>query len=111
MVGTQQFKEMENDSANILKDEEPRDIVAAGEDGEWDTNTSNRLTAPEASERRETKELCPMDMAGSTGARETIVPEERSAAMRRDGEPLTSKCGYLYVIIYTKNSYMYLSQN
>ena len=91
MVGTQQIKEMENDSANILKDEGPRDIEAAGEDGEWDTNTSNRLTAPEASERRETKELCPMDMAGSTGAREIIVLEERSAAVRRDGEPLTSK--------------------
>jgi hypothetical protein len=91
VVGAQQFKEMENDSVNILKGEEPRDIEAAGEDGEWDTNASNRLTAPEASERRETKELCPMDMAGSTGAREIIVLEERSAAVRRDGEPLTSK--------------------
>ncbi len=27
---------------------------------------------------------------GGTGARETTVPEERSAAVRRDGEPLTS---------------------
>ncbi len=32
-----------------------------------------------------------MDTAESTGARETNVPEERSAAMRRDGEPLTSE--------------------
>jgi hypothetical protein len=31
-----------------------------------------------------------MDTAESTGARETTVPEERSAAVRRDGEPLTS---------------------
>jgi hypothetical protein len=31
-----------------------------------------------------------MDIAESTGARETTVPEERSAAVRRDGEPLTS---------------------
>ena len=31
-----------------------------------------------------------MDMAESTGARETTVPEERSATVRRDGEPLTS---------------------
>jgi hypothetical protein len=31
-----------------------------------------------------------MDTAESTGARETTVPEERSAATRRDGEPLTS---------------------
>jgi hypothetical protein len=91
VVGTQQYREMENDSVNILKGEEPRDIVAAGENGEWETNASNRLTAPEASERRETKELCPMDTAESTRARETTVPEERSAAVRRDGEPLTSE--------------------
>ncbi len=32
-----------------------------------------------------------MDTAESTGARETTVPEERSAAVRRDGEPLTSE--------------------
>jgi hypothetical protein len=31
-----------------------------------------------------------MDTAESTEARETTVPEERSAAVRRDGEPLTS---------------------
>ncbi len=31
-----------------------------------------------------------MDTAESTGTRETTVPEERSAAVRRDGEPLTS---------------------
>ena len=31
-----------------------------------------------------------METAESMGARETNVPEERSAALRRDGEPLTS---------------------
>ncbi len=31
-----------------------------------------------------------MDTAETTGAREITVPEERSAAVRRDGEPLTS---------------------
>jgi hypothetical protein len=31
-----------------------------------------------------------METAESTGARETNVPEERSAALRRDGEPLTN---------------------
>jgi hypothetical protein len=31
-----------------------------------------------------------METAESAGARETTVPEERSAAVRRDGEPLTS---------------------
>ncbi len=62
----------------------------AGGAGERETNASSRLAVPEASERRETKELCPMDTAESTGAREMTVPEERSAAVRRDGEPLTS---------------------
>jgi hypothetical protein len=31
-----------------------------------------------------------METAESTGAQETNVPEERSAAVRRDSEPLTS---------------------
>ena len=66
-------------------------VAVAGGAGERETNASNRLTAPEASERRETKELCPMDTAESTRVRETTVPEERSAAVRRDGEPLTSE--------------------
>ena len=56
---------------------------------ERDAAVKERWTA-EASGRRETKELCPMDAAESTGARETTMPEERSAAVRRDGEPLTS---------------------
>ena len=65
-------------------------VVAAEEAGERETNASGQLTAPEAAGRRETKEPCPMETAESTGARETNVPKERSAAMRRDGEPLTS---------------------
>ncbi len=65
--------------------------AVAGGAGERETNASNRLAVPEAPERRETKELCPMDTAESTGAWETTVPEERSAAVRRDGEPLTSE--------------------
>ena len=65
-------------------------VVAAREARERETNASGQLTAPEAAGRRETKELCPMGTAESTGAQETNVPEERSAAMRRDGEPLTN---------------------
>jgi hypothetical protein len=49
-------------------------VAVAGEAGERETNASS-----------------PMDTAESTGARETTVPEERSAAVRRDGEPLTSE--------------------
>jgi hypothetical protein len=65
-------------------------VAVTGEAGERETNASGQLAAPEATGRRETKEPCPMETAESTGARETNVPEERSAALRRDGEPLTS---------------------
>jgi hypothetical protein len=71
-------------------DEQAERVVAAKEAGERETNASGQLTVPEAAGRRETKELCPMGTAESTGAQETNVPEERSAAMRRDGEPLTN---------------------
>ncbi len=63
-------------------------VVATDKEGERETNASERLTVPEAAGRRETKEPCPMETAESMGARETNVPEERSAAVRRDGEPL-----------------------
>ncbi len=82
---------MECSDAGALPAGEAGRVAVAGEAGERETNASNRLTEPEAPERRETKELCPMDTVESTGARETTVQEERSAAMRRDGEPLTSK--------------------
>jgi hypothetical protein len=65
-------------------------VVAAKKTGERETNASRQLAAPEAAGRRETKEPCPMETAESTGAQETYVPEERSAAVRREGEPLTS---------------------
>ncbi len=82
---------MECSDTSVSPTREAGRIPVAGEAGERETNASNRLTVPEAPERRETKELCPMDTAESTGARETTVPEERSAAVRRDGEPLTSE--------------------
>jgi hypothetical protein len=65
-------------------------IVVADKAGERETNASGQLMVPEAAGRRETKEPCPMETAESVGARETNVLEERSAALRRDGEPLTS---------------------
>ncbi len=65
-------------------------VVAAEKAGERETNASGQLTAPEVAGRRETKETCSMETAKSTGARETNVPEERSAAVRRDGEPLAN---------------------
>jgi hypothetical protein len=65
-------------------------VIVADEAGERETNASGQLTAPEATGRRETKEACPMETAESMGARESNVLEERSAALRRVGEPLTS---------------------
>ncbi len=49
---------MENDSTNILKSEESRDIVAAGESGERETNAPNQFEAPRAAEERETNVFC-----------------------------------------------------
>ncbi len=81
---------MDSSDASTSPAGEAGHIAVAGSAGEPETNASNRLAAPEVSGRRETKEPCPMDTAESAGARETTVPEERSAAVRRDGEPLTS---------------------
>ncbi len=81
---------MDSSDASVSPAGEAGHTAVAGETGERETNASNQLTAPEATGRRETKEPCPMDAAESTGARETTVLEERSAALRRDGEPLTS---------------------
>jgi hypothetical protein len=89
-MGTQQYGEMESSDASISPAGEAGRVPVAGEAGERETNASSQLTAPEATGRWETKEPCPMETTESTGARETNVPEERSAALRRDGEPLTS---------------------
>jgi hypothetical protein len=90
MIGTQQYRRMESNSANVPTTKGSTDVETAGKTRERETNASSQLTAPEATGRRETKEPCPMETAESLGARETTVPEERSAAVRRDGEPLTS---------------------
>jgi hypothetical protein len=81
---------MDSSDASVSPAGEAGHTAVVSEAGERETNASSRLTAPEATGRRETKEPCPVDTAGSAGARETTVPEEKSAAMRRDGEPLTS---------------------
>ncbi len=75
---------MENDSVNILKGEEPRDIVAAGESGEREINASSQLMAPRAVEERETNVTCQGKIAESTGAQDINVPGEETAAVRRD---------------------------
>ncbi|MFN9910066.1 MAG: hypothetical protein ACK56F_28785 [bacterium] len=89
MVGTRQYRKMENDSNNILKGEEPKDIVVAGESRERETNAPNQFMAPRAVEERETNVTCQGKTAENTGAREINVPEKETAAVRRDGGPLT----------------------
>ena len=78
---------MERSCADASPARELENIEAARE---RETNTSEPHAVPGAAGRREAKEPCPMEIAKSRGARETNVPEERSTALRRDGEPLTS---------------------
>ncbi len=80
---------MENDSTNILKDEEPMDIVAAGKTRERETNAPDQSEAPRAVEEREANAPCQRKAAEDTGTRETNVLEKEAAAVRRDGGPLT----------------------
>ena len=89
MIGTQQYREMESSCASAPPAREPENIEAAGKAREQDTNASDPLTVPKARKGRETNVPCPR-VTESMGARETNVPEERSAALRRDGEPLTN---------------------
>jgi hypothetical protein len=87
VIGMCRKERMERSCADAPPAREPENIEAAREQ---ETNASEPLAAPEAAGRRETKEPCPMETAKSTGARETNMPEERSAAVRRDGEPLAN---------------------
>ena len=80
---------MENDSTNILRDEELKDIVAAGKTGERETNAPNQFEAPRAAEEREANAPCQRKTDEDTGTRETNVSEEEASAVRRDGGPLT----------------------
>ncbi len=89
MIGTRQYIEMDSSDASVSPAGEAGHAAVVGETGERETNASYQLAAPEAMGRRETKEPCPMETTESTGAQETNVPEGRSAAVRRDGEPLT----------------------
>ncbi len=87
VIGTCSKGEMESSCASALPAREPENIKAARE---RETNASEPLAVPEVAGERETNALCPMETTESMGARETNVPQERSAAVRRDGEPLAS---------------------
>ncbi len=87
VIRTHSKEEMESSCASPLSVRKPENIEAARK---RETNASDPLAAPEAAGMRETNAPCPKEVAKSMGARETNVPKERSAAIRRDGEPLTS---------------------
>jgi hypothetical protein len=83
VIGTCRKDGTERSCADAPPERGPENIEAARE---RETNASEPLAAPGAAGRWETKEPCPMETAKSMGAQETNVPEERSAAVRRDGE-------------------------
>ncbi len=87
-VRTYSNEEMESSCASAPPAREPENIEAAGKARERETNASVPLTAPEARKGRETNAPCPRETK-SMGAWETNMPERETAAMRRDGEPLT----------------------
>jgi hypothetical protein len=81
---------MESSSASAPPAREPVNIEAAGRVAERETNTSDPLMAPEARGEWETNAPYPRETAMSMGSWETNMPERETAAVRRDGEPLTS---------------------
>jgi hypothetical protein len=87
VIGTQQYRRMENNSTNILKDKESMDIEAAGKTRERETNAPDLFKAPRAAEERETNAPCQRETAENTGTRETNVSEKDTAVPRRDGDP------------------------
>jgi hypothetical protein len=90
VIGAQQYREMESSSARAPPAREPVNIEAARKVAERETNASDPLMAPEARGERETNTPCPRETAMSMGTWETNMPERETAAIRRDGEPLTS---------------------
>ena len=53
-----QYRRMENNSTNILKDKESTDIVTTGKTRERETNAPDQFKAPQAAEGRETDAPC-----------------------------------------------------
>ncbi len=86
MIGTQQYRRMESNSANVLKDKESTDIETARKTRERETNL---FKAPRAAEEREANAPCQRETAKNVGTRETNVSGKEAAAVRRDGGPLT----------------------
>jgi hypothetical protein len=90
VIGTQQYRRMESNSANASLAKGSVGVKAAGKSGERETNASTSFKAPQAAEERETNAPCRKETAEDMGTRETNVSVEETAAARRDGKPPTS---------------------
>jgi hypothetical protein len=90
VTGTQQYRRMESNSANVPPTKGSTDVEAAGKTKERETNAPNLFKAPQAAEERETNAPCLRETAKDMGTRETNVSEKEAAAVRRDGGPLTT---------------------
>jgi hypothetical protein len=64
-----QYRRMENNSANVLKDKESMDIVTAGTTRERETNAPDQFKAPQAAEELETNAPCQRETAKNMGTR------------------------------------------
>jgi hypothetical protein len=89
VIGTQQYRRMESNSAKVPPTKGSTDVEAAGKTRERETNAPNLFKAPQAAEKRETNAPCLRETAKNTGTRETNMSEKDAAAARRDGGPLT----------------------
>jgi hypothetical protein len=87
VIGTQQYRRMESNSANAPSANGSTGVEAAGKTGERETNAPNLFEAPQAAEERETNAPCQGETAKNTGTRETNVLEKDTAAARIDGRP------------------------
>ncbi len=63
MIGTRQYRRIENNSTNVLKDKESTDIVAARKIRERETNAPDQFKAPRAAEEREANAPCQRETA------------------------------------------------
>jgi hypothetical protein len=81
---------MESSSASALLARELENIEAAGRVAERETNASDPLMALEVRRERKTNTTSPREMSVSKGEWETNILERETAAVRRNGEQLTS---------------------
>jgi hypothetical protein len=81
---------MESSCASAPPAREPENIEAAGKARERETNTLRSVRGTSGSQWAGNQRTLPRGDSRECGTRETNVSEKETAAVRRDGEPLTS---------------------